>query len=296
MEAIYERRPLRTDFPFMTYVHSGGGQLYHWHDEIELALVQQGRFEAAILGHSYLLQEGDMLLIGSGEIHCLTPVDAGAKWLSIRFSPRMAMGTITENGDFSKLAECFDRVCRCSAQWDEAAAGEARELMREMLREDEERSVGWQSAVRAQIYELMVIIMRRLPDNHEESQRKGVQDVNLKKTLAYLAENYTRDISLRECAEAMGFNMNYFSRFFRSHTGIHFHQYLTTLRLQKAEYLLLTTGLPITEIVFQSGFQNVKTFNRVFKDVHGCSPRDYRRGMAATPVSVIRKDFSDIAE
>ena len=108
--------------------------------------------------------------------------------------------------------------------------------------------------------------------------RRDNRDVNLKKTLSFLAENYTRDISLKECADVMGFNMNYFSRFFRSHTGIHFHQYLTALRLQKAQQLLLTTGLPITEVVIRSGFQNAKTFNRVFKNTYGCSPREFRRG------------------
>ncbi len=277
MEAIYERQPLRTDFPFTTYVHTGGGQLYHWHDEIELALVREGQFEASILGQSYTLREGDILLIGSGEIHCLTPVGPKSKWLSIRFSSRLATGTIADNGDFSGLSESLDRVCRCSTGWDQAVADEVRGLMERMLEEDQNRSIGWQSAVRAEICWFMVIIMRFLPDNDQEPQRKGIQDVNLKKALAYLTKNYTRDISLKECAEAIGFNMNYFSRFFRSHTGIHFHQYLTTLRLQRAEYLLLTTGLPITEIVFQSGFQNVKTFNRVFKDVHGCSPREFRK-------------------
>lgn len=278
MEAIYERQSMRADFPFQAAVESGSGQLYHWHDEIELVLVQEGTLDAVIPGRSYHLQPGEILIIGSGEVHCLTSDDPASKRVSVRFSPRLAAGKLSDGSELSGLNECFTRVSRCSAQWGEAETEEVRKLILQMMQEDVDRRKGWQAAVRAEIYQLMVIMMRRLPDGKENTSRGAVQDVTLKKTLSFLAENYTRDISLKECADAMGFNMNYFSRFFRSHTGIHFHQYLTTLRLQKAERLLLTTGLPVTEIVFQSGFQNVKTFNRVFKKAHGCSPREFRRG------------------
>ena len=279
MEAIYERQSMRADFPFQAAVESGSGQLYHWHDEIELVLVQEGTLDAVIPGRSYHLQPGEILIIGSGEVHCLTSDDPASKRVSVRFSPRLAAGKLSDGSELSGLNECFTRVSRCSAQWGEAETEEVRKLILQMMQEDVDRRKGWQAAVRAEIYQLMVMMMRRLPDRGEDAARKAVQDVSLKKTLSFLAENYTQDISLKECADAMGFNMNYFSRFFRSHTGIHFHQYLTTLRLQKAERLLLTTGLPITEIVFQSGFQNVKTFNRVFKNAHGCSPREFRRGV-----------------
>lgn len=150
-----------------------------------------------------------------------------------------------------------------------------------MAEEAASQSAGWQVAVRGGLFELALMMLRELPESREEPARRNSKDTGLKKTLLFLAENYTRDISLKECADEMGFNMNYFSRFFRSHTGIHFHQYLTTLRMQKARQLLLTTGLPITEVVSRSGFQNAKTFNRVFKNTCGCSPREFRREGAA---------------
>ena len=285
MEAIYQSRFVRQDFPFAVFCETDENGLYHWHDEVELVLVRSGALEATVPGRSYLLQPGDILLIDSGEVHSLVP-QPNAAWLSLRFSPRLIEEQLPENDGIVGYRESF-QVCRCSRQWSNEAASEVRQLIGSMYREDKEKRAGWQAAVRGSLYRLLVIAARELPDGDEEPPRRDMQDLNLKKTLSFLAENYTRDISLKECADAIGFNMNYFSRFFRSHTGIHFHQYLTALRLQKAERLLLSTGLSITEIIYQSGFQNAKTFNRVFKNVHGCSPREFRQSKlpGTTPVS-----------
>lgn len=275
MEAIYQGRVLRPDFPFSAELLTDGGQLYHWHDELELVCVKEGTVEVVIPGREYLLQTGQMLLIDSGEVHCLKNRPE-ARWLSVRFSPRMVEPRLFEGSTGQAVLPL--NILRCSGQWEEKTAGRFRRLAETLYAEANEQSPGWQVAVRGLLFEMALMIQRELPQSGEGMARRDNRDVNLKKTLSFLAENYTRDISLKECADVMGFNMNYFSRFFRSHTGIHFHQYLTALRLQKAQQLLLTTGLPITEVVIRSGFQNAKTFNRVFKNTYGCSPREFRRG------------------
>ena len=97
MEAIYQGRILRSDFPFSAELLTDGGQLYHWHDELELVCVKEGMVEVVIPGREYLLQTGQMLLIDSGEVHCLKN-HPEARWLSVRFSPRMVEPRLFEGG------------------------------------------------------------------------------------------------------------------------------------------------------------------------------------------------------
>jgi len=273
MDAIFQEQVLRPDFPFAVEIQTESRQFYHWHDEFEILLVQQGSVLVMIPGKEYRLRVDDLLIIGSGEVHCLTP-ETGAKWLSVRFAPRMVQPGLFEGSTGMQDAT------RCSCQWDEQTALCLRQLVGKIADEAFGQAPGWQMAVRSGLYELAVRLLRQQPVSDEQLTRRGNRDTSLKKTLSFLAENYTRDISLKECADVVGFNMNYFSRFFRSHTGIHFHQYLTALRLQKAQQLLLTS-LPVTEVIIRSGFQNAKTFNRVFKNTFGCSLREFRRGAAA---------------
>lgn len=56
-----------------------------------------------------------------------------------------------------------------------------------------------------------------------------------------------------------------------------FGHYLNNYRIEKASDLLKSTEDPITEIVFKSGFGSIKTFNRVFKQIRGCSPSSYKK-------------------
>lgn len=101
------------------------------------------------------------------------------------------------------------------------------------------------------------------------------------KACAFIAQNFSDEISLASVAHVAGMSANYFSGIFAETTGINFIEYLTRVRIQKARDLLRDPRLRISEIAFEVGFQSLSQFNRAFKRVEGCSPREYRAGLAA---------------
>lgn len=68
----------------------------------------------------------------------------------------------------------------------------------------------------------------------------------------------------------------YFSRYFRIATGQNFTAYLNTVRIEKAQSMLLETDETVLEIAFACGYENVSYFNRVFRSQTGFSPLQYR--------------------
>ncbi len=96
--------------------------------------------------------------------------------------------------------------------------------------------------------------------------------------LAYLGEHYREPLSLETLANAMGVSRFHLSHMFATKFGIGFKEYLNNLRIECAKGLLRSTELPISEICINSGFENQRTFNRVFNENTGISPRDYRYG------------------
>lgn len=269
-------------FPFTAWVSQGPSPyLYHWHNDVELIYVMKGSLQVNMQGQ-HRMETGDILLVAGGEAHCLFAEGDENERIAIRFSMQMVKPLLEEHDENLMLSDRVARAKKFSRDWPEESRKRVRNIMTQLYAEYTDRKDGYQVAIRALIYELMLIIIRELPvENTTESVRRINQENNFKRAIYYLASHYTEDISLKECAEAIDLNMNYFSRFFRAQTGINFHEYLTTLRLKKAEHLLLTTTLSVTDVVQQSGFQNVKTFNRVFKNAHGCAPRDFRRSRKA---------------
>lgn len=96
------------------------------------------------------------------------------------------------------------------------------------------------------------------------------------RALEYLNKNYMDDMTLDTLAVYAGFSRYTLSRMFRQHTGLTFTQYLSQRRVEMAMELLSTTRIPVTQVALQCGFNSIATFNRVFRDVKGCTPTQYR--------------------
>jgi transcriptional regulator GlxA family with amidase domain len=77
-------------------------------------------------------------------------------------------------------------------------------------------------------------------------------------------------------ARVSGVSEAHFARSFKAAFGVPPHRYLLTRRLERAAALLRDTDLPITEIAFQTGWNSLGTFGRVFRDVMGVHPSDLR--------------------
>ena len=111
---------------------------------------------------------------------------------------------------------------------------------------------------------------------HEKSRKLGRLE-RLEQVFEYVDNNYDRPISLDQIARVANFSIYHFTRFFKETTGMTFGEYLNSYRIKKAEAYLEDAQNTITEIAFKSGFNSIKTFNRVFKHQKGCSPSEYRK-------------------
>lgn len=94
---------------------------------------------------------------------------------------------------------------------------------------------------------------------------------------AYILKNYNKDINIQMLAEHIHLSPYYTSHYFKKIYQVTFNQYLTSLRVVNAKYLLHKPDLPITEIALSCGFNNSSNFSRIFKMEEGMSPSDYRK-------------------
>jgi len=69
----------------------------------------------------------------------------------------------------------------------------------------------------------------------------------------------------------------YFCKMFKKATGLTFTDYLGRVRVEKAKSLLLNPNLRISEIAYAVGFQSLTHFNRVFRELTGRSPTNFRK-------------------
>lgn len=133
----------------------------------------------------------------------------------------------------------------------------------------------------SRIHLLFSLLLRRHADTIQfyDHQQNARERSNFTQVLQYIQKEY-QTVSLSELSEVFHYNPAYISRLIKKNTGRTLLDILTDLKMSKASGLLLHTSLKIEEIAVLSGYQSVDHFSRLFKKLHGLSPREYRN---ATP-------------
>jgi signal transduction histidine kinase/DNA-binding LacI/PurR family transcriptional regulator/AraC-like DNA-binding protein/DNA-binding response OmpR family regulator len=98
----------------------------------------------------------------------------------------------------------------------------------------------------------------------------------VKRAVAYLHQNYARQISRWELAQEVGASEDYLSRVFNRDLGLSPWEYLNRYRIYQAKDLLRRTNDSISSIAQQVGFHDQKYFSRVFRNLAGSGPREFR--------------------
>ena len=92
----------------------------------------------------------------------------------------------------------------------------------------------------------------------------------------YITDHQTEEISLRQVAASVNTSAFYFCKVFKQATGLTFTDYLARVRIEKVKNLLLNPHKRISEVAYETGFQSLSQFNRVFRRVTGQAPTAWR--------------------
>ena len=126
---------------------------------------------------------------------------------------------------------------------------------------------------------LMELILIRVREHLNLTIREHPQTESvIERAVTYFMENFKNEVSLEETAKYLGVNRFYLSHVLNASLGMSIPSYINNLRIDYARTLLSTTDLPVSQIALESGYENLRTFNRCFRRVSGCTPKEYRTG------------------
>src|SRR5204863_4833677 len=107
-------------------------------------------------------------------------------------------------------------------------------------------------------------------------QQQNAEPPAITRAKQFIDAHQADDLSLADVAHAVNTSTFYFCKVFKKATGLHFTDYLSRVRIEKAKNLLLNPNLRVSEIAYAVGFQSLTHFNRVFRKLASQSPSDYR--------------------
>ena len=93
----------------------------------------------------------------------------------------------------------------------------------------------------------------------------------------YIDDNYQEDLTIEQLSEVFHLSEGHLSKLFKENIGMTIKAYISQTRAKEVRNALLTSDLPLIDIAIMCGFPNVKSMNKVFKDLYQCTPSQFRR-------------------
>lgn len=154
-----------------------------------------------------------------------------------------------------------------------------------ILLNETEKDVYYESYVSAVLTELLVVIFR-----NKMKKSGNYAGIKFEKIIDYVKTNSREAITLSGVAEKFSLSEAHLSRMFKKNTSFTFTQYINYQRVIFSQRKLLGTDDSIGDIAFESGFENLTHYGRVFKQLVGCTPREYRKSAKQDTFQAIRKN------
>lgn len=108
---------------------------------------------------------------------------------------------------------------------------------------------------------------------------KGMDLNATQQVLLYCSEHYKERLSIKKVAAALYLSESYLTKIFSNDLGCSFREHINTLRISKAKKLLKNTQMRIVDIMYECGFENQSSFNRIFIAQCNQTPREYRENL-----------------
>ncbi len=250
---------------------------HHYHEFDKIVFFLSGTASYIIEGRAYFLQPWDVLLVSRHLIH--KPVidpEAPYERVVIYLDPGFLRRQSTPDAD---LSACF-RLARkrqfALMRPDEEQRGQLEVLLAQLEQALEDNGFGGPLLARTCFLQLLVLLNRAMAsDQTDRDGRASRLDPKIERTLSYINENLTGDLSVDALARHSYTSKYHFMRRFKQCTGLCVHQYITQKRLLTAAQLL-RAGTSAQSACTRCGFQDYSAFQRAFRRQFGVTPRQFQ--------------------
>lgn len=256
---------------------------WHWHPEIEIAVVLSGSVSCYINDTCIDVHEGEGFFINPNTMHKETPLTDGEHPLmtTVCFLPDF-IGDCGSDLIFKKyirpiVGDPSFKGMKLSPDvpWQK----EILDIVRNMYEMSNSSSWGFELRYRNSLSELWYILAANLRKDttfSAISRKTTVSERRLKEMLSFIHMNYQKEITVDEIAKSANISKSECFRCFKSMIDKKPINYLNEYRLKRAVNLLMTTDMQITEICFACGFNHISYFGKMFRQLYGVTPKHFR--------------------
>jgi len=247
----------------------------HRHEEYQLMWIVEGSGQLLVDDNLHDFRRGDVFLLGSNQAHVFKNdrSDGLVRSVSVFFNVKGALANLLNMPELHVLLD-FVGESRRGFRVPEASLPQIRKRIETLKQSDPIDQL-------IDFFRLLKVLNRvsgKLKplsgvSSNTYDMSAGLRISNL---CRYIEERFKDGISLCEAADKANLTPQAFCRYFKKRTGKTFVSYLNEVRVREACRMLGKERHECISIVaFNSGFNSITNFNRVFRSVTGLTPKEY---------------------
>lgn len=275
------------DFPYNTYLCSIPLDFIqvplHWHEELELIVIKKGTGIVSVDFFTRTVTAGDIVLILPGQLHSIEQNTVfSMEYENILMNPAMLISGKQDLCALQFIIPLMEGQIATDIfiTPEQSYHRDAAHCINEIDKLCDARPQGYQLAVKGWLFHFLYLLILNQKNRDSVSKSKTKSLEKLKTILKYVEEHYTESITIDDMASLSYYSKSHFMKFFKSHMGMGFVEYLNEYRLTIAARLLSTSDDSILEIASAVGFDNLSYFNRLFKRKFHDTPGHYRASLS----------------
>ena len=278
MQPFYQS-PLSGDKPYNVFYGRVSSFRAHWHGEIEMIYAVCGKVGITLEGAYKEFGAGNAALISSAEIHSIEACARESEVLVLEIGyPLLESGFAWFAG--KTFADTIVDITRMPALW---------EILHSILSQcgndtpslSEQDRIASEYRIRSLLFAFAAEVVRSVPMKEVDMRERRLRSdmLSMQQVLNYVNQHFAEPIDLEQAAGMAGYEKTRFCQLFKRAVGMPFHQYLNNRRIEAAKDLLANRALTIQAAAADCGFPEAKTFARVFRQLEGLSPQEYRNSL-----------------
>jgi AraC-like DNA-binding protein len=285
MQAIFRKIDLKDNNSFVARVDmvSHFYNKWHFHPELELTHIIQGKGNRFVGDNIEFFEDGDLVLIGSNlphvwknDINYFEEKDNQIAMANvIQFLPNFFGDTFCNLIELKNVKFLFEK-----SQLGLKIVGTTREIVIKLIAQIFEA----ESGLKRLCILLEILDTIAISDEVQQLSSKGFVDAyqksdtqRINKVYEFTFKHYHRKILIEEVAVVANMSISNFCKYFKSRTQKTYIQFLTEVKLGFACQMLIENRKNVQQIAFECGFHNLSNFNRTFKTQKRLKPIEYRQ-------------------
>ncbi|MEY8759042.1 AraC family transcriptional regulator [Chryseobacterium tongliaoense] len=267
-----------SSFTSLKFLRNGNikSHVWHYHPEVELIFVCGGSGKRQIGSNISYFSDGDLVLIGSNLPHCgLTNENTNNEYeMVLQFKPDFLGDALWKAPEMNRIASLLDKSKAGIVYGEEVKKQVGNKIVQMHEASSLDKLLRFleilDTLATTQDYRILNAGKYYLQTQVEDNERINI-------IFNFVKDHFREQITLDEMAELANMKVPSFCRYFKKITNKTFTQFVNEYRITHALKLLAEQPLSITEVCFESGFNNFSYFNKTFKEYIKKSPSQYRK-------------------